>query len=96
MSTYNDAATLLLDNGTELPVTARLFGATASHRTHWGGTLTMPKGQAPRELYNLPQGRLWLVNGREGAFIRPDTSDWMESSPGLFQMMIDGNGDQPF
>lgn len=94
MSTYSGAATLILDNGRELPVTANLK-STAGSRDDWSGTLSVPMQSQPIEMTNLQQGTL-RVDGLEGAFVRPDISDWLDSPTGQFRIHIEGNGDAPF
>ncbi|MFF9624299.1 hypothetical protein [Streptomyces griseosporeus] len=44
---------------------------------------------------NLATGTL-RISGRDGDFIRPDTSDWVRSPAGQFRIRIQGNGDAPF
>jgi hypothetical protein len=62
----------------------------------WGGTLFAPVGAAATSnLDNLTEGTLQIGN-RTGAFVRPDTSDWLDSPEGEFQLSIEGNGDAPF
>ncbi|MET7711016.1 hypothetical protein [Streptomyces sp. NPDC005407] len=96
MNTFRGAATLITDEGRELPVTANLRQGPVGLHTRWGGTLSVPHHQQPIELTNLQTGRLRIGDGQEAAFVRPDISDWMGSPAGLFQITIEGNGDAPF
>ncbi|WP_165984211.1 hypothetical protein [Streptomyces sp. YIM 98790] len=95
MSSYEGRATIRLDSGRELAVAARLHKTIISGRTIWGGTLSVPANSQPIELTNLPQGIL-IIGDCEGAFIRPDVSDWLSSPAGRFEITIEGNGDAPF
>lgn len=95
MSTYRGEASLILDNGRELAVTANLTKTTLAGRTDWGGTLSVPAQSQPIELTNVQQGALRTERG-EGKFVRPDISDWLDSPAGQFRMRIEGNGDAPF
>jgi hypothetical protein len=91
MNNYQGRAIVVLDSGRELPVTATLRKRDAD----WGGTLSVPQQSQPIELTNLPQGAL-RIGEAQGAFVRPDISDWLGSPAGLFQITIEGNGDAPF
>jgi hypothetical protein len=92
MTTHTSTATLLLDGGRELAATASL--AKDGEGT-WSGSLAFPVAARMPELLNLTEGRL-RVGDRKGAFVRTDTSDWLDSPAGLFRIRIDGNGDAPF
>lgn len=96
MSNHRESATLITDEGRELPVTANLHKGSAGLLTTWGGTLSVPADQRSVELTNLAQGRIRTRDGQESAFVRPNTSDWLGSPASLFQMTIEGNGDAPF
>ncbi|WP_282790948.1 hypothetical protein [Streptomyces sp. CC224B] len=61
----------------------------------WGGSLIFPAEARTAQLLNLAEGRL-SIHGREGAFIRPDASDWINSPTGQFRIRIEGDGDAPF
>jgi hypothetical protein len=62
----------------------------------WAWTVFAPLGAAATaDLANLTEGTL-AIGKRAGAFIRPDTSDWIDSPEGEFQLCIEGNGDAPF
>jgi hypothetical protein len=95
MSTYSGAATLILDTGREFPVTASLNKTAAGARSDWVGTLSVPAQSQPIEMTNLQQGTL-RVDGLEGAFVRTDISDWLDSPVGQFRIRIEGSGDAPF
>lgn len=95
MNTYKGEASLVLDNGRELTVTANLVKPRATDRTDWAGTLSVPAQSQPIELTNLQQGTLRTEHG-ESKFIRPDISDWLDSPAGQFQIHVQGNGDAPF
>lgn len=95
MSAYRGEASLILDNGRELSVTADLTKTSAAGRTDWGGTLAVPDQSKPIEMVNLQQGTLRTERG-EGRFVRPDISDWLDSPAGQFRISILGNGDVPF
>ncbi|WP_267880795.1 hypothetical protein [Streptomyces sp. 142MFCol3.1] len=43
----------------------------------------------------MSAGRLW-IHGREGEFVRPDRSDWVNSPTGHVRIRILGNGQAPF
>lgn len=92
MTTHTSTALLLLDGGRELETTASL---AKDGDGSWSGSLTFPVAVRTSELLNLTEGRL-RVGDREGAFVRADTSDWLDSPAGLFRIRIDGNGDAPF
>jgi hypothetical protein len=91
MSTYDGQAVLVTEDGTEVAVTAKLHGDSQG----WSGTLETP-AHRKRDLLNLTTGRLRIKDKGEGAFVRPDTSDWIDSPASLFKMRIMGNGDAPF
>ncbi|MCX5522571.1 hypothetical protein OG342_06800 [Streptomyces bobili] len=95
MTTYRGEASLILDNGRELAVTANLTKTALAGRTDWSGTLSVPDQSKPIEMVNLQQGTLRTGHG-EGMFVRPDISDWLDSPAGQFRIRIDGNGDAPF
>lgn len=61
----------------------------------WGGTLSFPANARTAELLNLVDGAV-QIDGRVGKFVRPDTSDWLDSPEGELQILIQGNGDAPF
>jgi hypothetical protein len=92
MTTYKGTALLLLDVDTQLAAGADLSKDASGT---WRGTLTFPAEGRTLELMNLVTGTL-RISGRDGAFVRPDTSDWVASPAGQFQIRIDGNGDAPF
>lgn len=92
MTTHRGTAVLLLDNGRELAADANLSkGDTGT----WSGTLVFPAGAKTPGLLNLADGTL-RVGGRDGKFVRPDTSDWIGSPAGQIRIRIEGNGDAPF
>lgn len=95
MSTYRGEASLILDNGRELTVTANLTKSEVAGRTNWGGALSVPSQSQPIELTNLESGSLRTEHG-EGKFLRPDISDWLGSPVGRFEITIVGNDDAPF
>ncbi|MFI8106281.1 hypothetical protein [Streptomyces sp. NPDC086023] len=95
MSSYRGPAILITVDGREYEVTAHLRKAPNGLRTSWGGTLSVPISQRPAELSTLTVGRVRLGTN-EGAFVRPDISDWLGSPPNVFQITIEGNGDEPF
>lgn len=95
MSTYRGEASLILDTGRELTVTADLTQTVQGGRTDWGGTLTVPDQSKPIEMVNLQQGTLRTEHG-EGQFVRPDIADWLDSPAGQFRIRILGNGNAPF
>jgi hypothetical protein len=95
MSSYQGPAVIVLDTGQEFDVTANLISSPDRLRTSWQGTLSVPDVSKPIELMNLSQGTL-RVGEREGAFVRPDISDWLSSPNGRFQITVLGNGDEPF
>jgi hypothetical protein len=92
MNTYKGTSLLILDVDTLLPVGADLSKDASDT---WSGTLTFPAEARTPELMNLATGAL-RISGRDGAFVRPDTSDWVGSPAGPFQIRIEGNGDAPF
>lgn len=92
MNTYRGDATLILDGGRELPVAANLVKNAVGD---WHGTLAVLDQSKPIEMVNLQQGTLRVAAG-EGAFVRRDISDWLDSPAGQFRIRIDGNGDAPF
>ncbi|MFD9069128.1 hypothetical protein [Streptomyces lasiicapitis] len=92
MSTYRGTVILLLDE-VEMPAAAgdlRMDEAGA-----WGGSLIFPVEARTPRLLNLAEGRL-SIRGREASFVRPDTSDWVNSPTGQFRIRIEGSGDAPF
>lgn len=95
MSTYRGEASLILDSGRELTVTADLAKAAIAGRIDWDGTLSVPAQSQPIELTNLEGGSLRTEHG-EGKFVRTDISDWLDSPAGQFRIRIEGNGDAPF
>jgi len=82
----------LSDDGSLLDATTDL---SKDDSGTWGGTLCFPANERTGRLLNLTEGSL-EINGRAGKFIRPDTSDWLDSAAGEFQIRIVGNGDAPF
>ena len=92
MTTHTSTALLLLDDGRELETTASLAKDDSGS---WSGSLTFPVAARTSELLNLAERRL-RVGEQEGAFVRTDTADWLDSPAGLFRIRIDGNGDAPF
>jgi hypothetical protein len=92
MSSFRGDASLILDNGRELPVTANL---SKDQNDTWSGTLTVPDQSKPIEMVNLQHGTLRTEHG-ECPFVRPDISDWLDSPTGQFRIRIEGNGDAPF
>jgi hypothetical protein len=95
MSTYQGDAAVILGNGRELQVAANLHTMRVGLRTTWGGSLRSPRDSTPIELFNLTSGTL-RIGDREGAFLRPDISDWTADPTGTFRMIVEGNGDSPF
>lgn len=92
MTTHRGAAALLLEDGRELTADAYL---RKDIRGSWSGTLTFPAEAKTPELLNLTEGTL-RVGGREGKFVRLDTSDWIGPPAGQLRIRVDGNGDAPF
>lgn len=92
MSTYRGAAVLLLEHERELAADAYLRKGLSGS---WSGTLAFPAEAKTPELLNLTEGRL-CIGDCEGAFIRPNTSDWIGSPTDQFRIRIEGNGDAPF
>jgi hypothetical protein len=91
MSAYR--GTVILQLADSKPAAAA--DLTKEEAGSWAGTLIFPTEARTPELLNLTEGQLW-VHGREGAFVRPDTSDWVSSPTGQFRIRIEGNGDAPF
>lgn len=92
MTTYRGTAVLLLGEDDRPACSTDL---TKDDRGSWSGTLIFPSAARTPQLLNLTEGRL-SIHGREGAFVRPDTADWVHSPTGQFRMRILGNGDAPF
>lgn len=92
MSAYRGTVILLLDDN-EKPAAAGDLHKDESGT--WGGSLIFPVEARTPRLLNLTEGRL-SIHGREGSFIRPDTSDWVNSPTGKFRIRIEGSGDAPF
>jgi hypothetical protein len=92
MNTYKGTVLLLLDVDTQLATGADLSKDASGT---WSGTLTFPAAARTPELMNLVTGTL-RISERDGAFVRPDTSDWINSPIGQFRIRIEGNGDAPF
>jgi hypothetical protein len=92
MTTHRGAAALLFDDGRELTAAAYLRKGISGS---WSGTLAFPAEAKTPELLNLTDGTL-RVGDRDGSFVRPDTSDWLDSPAGQFRVRIEGNGDAPF
>lgn len=92
MTTHRGTAVLILEDGRELAAEVNLSKDGAGS---WSGTLTFPAGAKTPGLLNLTEGAL-RVDGQEGKFVRPDTSDWIGSPAGQIRIRIEGNGDAPF
>jgi hypothetical protein len=92
MTTYKGAALLLIDDGRQFTGEADLSKDAAGT---WRGILTFAGEAHVPVLLNITEGRV-RIDGRDGAFVRPDTSDWAASPRGPFRMRIEGNGDAPF
>ncbi|WP_318201021.1 hypothetical protein [Streptomyces sp. SCL15-4] len=93
MNNHLGDAVLCLDDGRLLSVNADL---SKDGSGTWGGTLFATIGAAATsDLANLTEGTL-LIGNRTGAFVRRDTSDWIDSPDGEFRLCIEGNGDAPF
>ena len=93
MDNHLGDAVLYLADGRLLSVNADL---SKDGSGTWGGTLFASLGAAATsDLSDLTEGTL-LIGNRTGAFIRPDTSDWIDSPAGEFMLCIEGNGDAPF
>lgn len=92
MTTHKGAAVLLIDDGRQFDAEAHL---TKDPSGDWRGTLTFHDESLVPALLNVRDGHV-LVDGRSGAFVRPDISDWTASAGGPFLMRILGNGDAPF
>jgi hypothetical protein len=93
MTEHLGDAVLCLSDGRMLGVGANL---SKDDSGTWGGTLFARIGAAATtDLANLTEGTL-LVGNRTASFIRPDTSDWINSPDGEIEMRILGNGDAPF
>ncbi|QCX81291.1 hypothetical protein C9F11_38540 [Streptomyces sp. YIM 121038] len=92
MDAHRGTVILLLDDG-ERPAAAGDLCKTDSGS--WGGSLIFPVEARTPQLLNLTEGRL-TIHGREGSFVRPDTSDWVNSPTGQFRIRIEGSGDAPF
>lgn len=91
MSAYRGTVIVLLDD--EKPAAAGDLRKTESGA--WGGSLIFPVEARTPRLLNLAKGRL-SIRGREGSFVRPETSDWVNSPTGQFRIRIEGSGDAPF
>lgn len=92
MNEHNGTSVLLLGGGRELTATANL---RKDGNGSWSGTLAFPVEAKTPELLNLTEGTL-RIDGRDGAFVRPDTSDWVNSPARQLRIRILGNGDAPF
>lgn len=92
MSTYKGTAVLLLDDGRQLAAEANLRTDGAGS---WSGTLVFPESAKTPDLLNLTEGTIRIA-GRDGKFLRPDTSDWVGSPAGQIRIRILGNDDAPF
>lgn len=92
MSAYRGTVIVLLGEG-EKPAAAGDLRKDDSGA--WGGSLIFPVEARTPQLLNLAEGRL-TIRGREGSFVRPDTSDWVKSPTGQFRIRIQGSGDAPF
>ena len=87
--TYNDSATVITNEGAEVPVHANLRSFMRGLRPDWDGTLTA-QPEIMFQLRNNRQAVLRLVNGKEGSFFMTPGS----ASTGAVTIM--GNGDAPF
>lgn len=92
MTTYKGRAALLVSDGRQLGGEANL---TKDPSGDWRGTLAFHDETLVPVLLNVRDGHV-LIDGRPGAFVRPDTSDWTATAGGPFVIRIDGNGDAPF
>ena len=92
MRTLREAAALVLEDGHELTADAYLHKNISGS---WWGTLTFPAEAKTPALLNLAEGRL-RFGDREAAFIRTNTSDWLDSPAGHFRILVEGSGDAPF
>ncbi|GGV45538.1 hypothetical protein GCM10010245_71260 [Streptomyces spectabilis] len=84
---------ILLLDGDERPAAAG--DLRRDEAGSWGGSLAFPVEARTPHLLNLTEGRL-SIRGQEGSFVRPDTSDWVNSPTGQFRIRIEGSGDAPF
>jgi hypothetical protein len=91
MSTYNGRVVVVGQDGTEIPATANLRSYLDGHRAGWDGALTAMQEDVV-QMANWREGRLRFPDGREAAFIRPDTSEWVSTG----RMMATGQGEAPF
>jgi hypothetical protein len=91
MSTYR--GTVVLESADSKPAGSAVL--SKDDAGSWSGTVSFPSSARTPELLNLAEGRL-SIHGREGAFVRPDQSDWVNSPTGHFRIRILGNGDAPF
>ncbi|MFE4818651.1 hypothetical protein ACFRFU_19890 [Streptomyces sp. NPDC056704] len=92
MTTYKGAALLLIDDGRQFTGEADLSKDASGT---WCGVLAFAGEEHVPALLNVREGRV-RIDGRDGAFVRPDISDWAASPRGPFRMRIEGNGDAPF
>lgn len=91
MNAYRGTVIVLLND--EMPVGVGDLRKAESGA--WGGSLIFPVEARTSRQLNLAEGRL-SIRGREGSFVRPDTSDWVNSPTGQFRIRIVGSGDAPF
>ena len=92
MNTYSGIARVLLADDFVAKAAADLSKDDVGT---WRGTLTFQAAVRTPDLLNLTEGTL-RIDGSDGKFVRPDTSDWANSPMGLFRIRIEGNGDAPF
>lgn len=92
MSTYRGTAALLFGDGRQVDAVVNLSKDASGT---WGGDLVFPAEARTPELLNLAEGRVRIGN-RDGAFVRPDLSDWTRFPAGWLRLRIEGNGDAPF
>lgn len=89
MNEHIGTAVLLLDDGLQVAVTARLRKDGAA----WHGTLTVPSHARTPVLLNLQEGTL-RIDGSDGTFVK--TNAQMSLPSDEFRMQIEGTGDAPF
>lgn len=92
MTTYKGAALLLIGDGRQFTAEADLSKDSSGT---WRGILAFADEEHVPVLLNVREGQV-RIDGRDGAFVRPDTSDWAATPRGPFRMRIEGNGDAPF
>lgn len=91
MDRYQGSALLFLDDGQQFATEVDLTRDGGD----WYGILTLPLADRTAALLNHTEGALQIA-GREGRFVRPDTSDWTRSSGDLLRFRIAGHGNAPF